>query len=213
MANTAAPFGFRQFGQREGTAPTAGLERLLITSSDTNLYFTGDVVAISSYSLVAGTISPVSSVVANAVAPVGVFLGCEYYNSNVGRTVWNSFWPGNQGSSTFYNAYVCTNPQQLYIVQATSNAVCGSSMIGSLVTHSVTGSSLGSQTTGQSVQTILSSVAVTGLSSNGPWKVVDVYANYAPPGVNGTSTGAEGLQILVVQPNAFSRNVLTGVST
>src|ERR1017187_7945515 len=102
MANTSNPFGFRQFGQREGTAPTAGLERLFITSSDTNLYFTGDTVALSSYSLVAGTISPVSSLVTvGLVAPVGVFLGCEYYNSNVARTVWSSWWPGNQGSSAF----------------------------------------------------------------------------------------------------------------
>lgn len=213
MANTASPFGFRQFGQREGTAPTAGIERLLITSSDTNLYFTGDAVAISSYSLVAGTISPVSSLVTvGLVAPVGVFLGCEYYNANVGRTVWNSYWPGNQGSSAFYNAYVCTNTQQLYIAQATSGAVMGTSCIGFNVSGSVTGSSLGNQTTGQSVQTLLSTT-VTGLSSTGGWRIVDTYTNYAPPGVNGTSTGTEGLQIMVVQPNNFSRNALTGVST
>ena len=213
MANTASPFGFRQFGQREGTAPTAGMERLFITSSDTNLYFTGDMVALSSYALVPGTITPVSSLVTvGLVAPAGVFLGCEYYNSNVGRTVWNAFWPGNQGSSAFYNAYVCTNPQQLYIAQCTSGSVVGTSCIGFNISGSVTGSSLGNQTTGQSVMTLLSTT-VTGLSSTGGWRIVDTYQNYAPPGVNGTSSGAEGLQILVVQPNGFARNALTAVST
>src|SRR3972149_10719554 len=57
MANTFAPFGFRQFGQREGTAPTAGMDRLLLLSSDTNSYYTGDTVVISSQSLVAGYIT------------------------------------------------------------------------------------------------------------------------------------------------------------
>jgi hypothetical protein len=213
MANTANPFGFRQFGQREGTAPTGGMDRLFITSSDTNLYFTGDVVALSSYSLVAGTLSPVSSLLTvGLVAPVGVFQGCEYYNSNVSRTVWSSYWPGNQGSSAFYNGYVCTNTQQLYIAQCTSGAVVGTSCIGLNISGSVTGSSLGNQVTGQSVQTLLSTT-VTGLSSTGGWRIVDTYQNYAPPGVNGTSSGAEGLQILVVQPNNFARNALTAVST
>lgn len=212
MANVNNPFGFRQFGQREGTAPTAGFDRLFINSSDTNLYFTGDTVAQSSAT--PGTITVISSVagVVAMNAAVGVFLGCEFFNPTTGRVQFNSFFPGNVGSSSPCNAYVCTNPEQLYIVQATSGAVMGTSCIGYSAFCSLTGSSLGNQTTGVSIQTLLST-SVTGLSSNSMWKIVDTYENYAPPGVNGTSSGAEGLQIMVVQPNNFVRRNLTGLSS
>lgn len=213
MANTAAPFGFRQFGQREGTAPTAGIERLLLLSSDTNLYFTGDTVQISSQSLVAGYITNCTT--ANFVAgsaPTGIFLGCEYYNPSVGRVVWNNYFPGSVGSSSPCNAYVCTNTQQLYIAQGTSAAVLGTSCINLNISMTTSNSSLGNTLSGVSA-VALQSTSVTGLSSTGPWRIVDIYQNYAPPGVNGTSSGSEGLQIMVVQPNSFSRNVLTGTST
>ncbi len=213
MANVAAPFGFRQFGQREGTAPTAGFDRLIINASDTNLYFTGDVVAQSSVAV--GAITVVSSAlgITATSATVGVFLGCEFFSPQVARTVWSPFFPGNLGTSSApCNAYVCTNMEQLYIAQGTSGAVLGTSNIGFGVFPSLTGSSLGNQTTGQSIQTIVSS-QVTGLSSNGVFKIVDVYANYAPPGVNGTSSGAEGFQIMVLQPNAFLRRSATLLSS
>jgi hypothetical protein len=213
MANVAAPFGFRQFGQREGTAPTAGFDRLTINASDTNLYFTGDVVAQSSVAV--GAITVVSSAlgITATSATVGVFLGCEFFSPTVARTVWSPFFPGNLGTSSApCNAYVCTNPEQLYIAQGTSGAVLGTSCIGYSIAPSLTGSSLGNQTTGQSIQTLLST-AVTGLSSNSFFKVVDVYQNYAPPGVNGTSSGAEGLQIMVVQLNNCIRRNITGLTS
>lgn len=198
MANTNAPFGFRQFGRAEGGAPTAGFDRLFINSSDTNLYFTGDIVNRSSAnnsfitnpSSVTGTI--------NEYAMAGVFLGCEYYSAAVGRVVWNSYFPGSVGSSSPCNAYVCTDRDQRYIVQGTSGAVLTSTSIGMGYTATVTVSSLGNQATGQSVMTLASSFP-TGLSSNAVIRVVDLYSNYAPPGVNGTSTGAEGYQVAVVQ--------------
>lgn len=213
MANTSAPFGFRQFGQREGSAPTAGLERMFILSSDPSPYFTGDVVAQSSQALVAGYLTNSGSSGAIASIATGVFFGCRYYNTNVSRVVWSNYFPGSVGSSNPVDAYVCTNPEQLYIAQGSTGGVLGTSCIGFGVPFSITGSSLGNTATGQSVMTITSSL-VTGLTSNAPFVIVDLYSNYAPPGVNGTSTGSEGLQIVVVQPNNFRRKTtLTVVST
>lgn len=209
MVNTTNPFGFRQFGQREGTAPTAGFDTLVIASSDTNLYFTGDTVSMSSGGGSGqGGITVISSIIgvaalANSVA--GVFLGCKFFNPSVGTTVWRSFFPGNLGtSSSPCEAYVCTNTEQLYTVQGTSGAVLGTSNIGMGIFPSLTGSSLGNQTTGISIQTAMSS-QVTALASNAVYRIVNVYSNTAPPGINGTSTGAEGFQILVVQPNNWTR--------
>jgi|KBSMisStandDraft_5_1062788.scaffolds.fasta_scaffold210092_2 hypothetical protein len=198
MANTNAPFGFRQFGRAEGGAPTAGFDRLFINSSDTNLYFTGDIVNRSSANNAFIT-NPSSAVgIINEYGMAGVFLGCEYYSATVGRVVWSSYFPGNVGSSSPANAYVCTDDKQRYIVQGTSGAVLTSTSIGMGYTATVQNSSLGNQATGQSVMTLASSFP-TGLSSNAVIRVVDLYSNYAPPGVNGTSTGAEGFQVAVVQ--------------
>src|SRR3974377_1223602 len=44
LVNTFAPFGFRDYGERDGQAPTMGQETFNLISSDTNLYFTGDAV-------------------------------------------------------------------------------------------------------------------------------------------------------------------------
>src|ERR1035437_6319910 len=45
------------------------------------------------------------------------------------------------------------------------------------------------------------------------WQVVDVHASLSPPGVNGTSSGAEGGAILIVSPGNWSRNIVTTAST
>lgn len=209
MANTFAPFGFRQFGQREGTAPTAGMDRLLLLSSDTNSYYTGDTVVISSQSLVAGYITlPTSGTLSPALQ--GVFLGCEYYSPTVGRQVWNSYFPASVGSSSPCNAYVCTNPEQLYTVQGTTTAVLGTSCIGLNVGVASSLQSGGNTLSGISGLALNSSTVSA--NSSLPFRIVDVYSNYAPPGVNGTDNTAAGA-IMVVQANNWARKNLTAYST
>lgn len=210
MANTFSPFGFRQFGQREGTSPTAGMDRLLLASSDTNTYFTGDLVVISSQSIIPGYITqPTSGTLSPAIQ--GVFMGCEYYSPTVGRVVWNNYFPGNVGSSSPCNAYVCTNPEQLYTVQGTTTAVLGTSCIGLNVGVASSLQASGNTLSGQSYLALNSSTISA--NSSLPFRIVDTYTNYAPPGVNGTSTGSEAAQIMVVQANNWARKNLTAYST
>lgn len=211
MPNTNAPFGFRPFQHREGSAPTMGMERFFINSSDTNLYFTGDIVNASSAN--GSFITNPSSALGinNTYAMLGVFQGCEYYSPAVGRVVWNSYFPGSVGSSSPCNAYVITDPDMLYIVQGTSGAVMTTTSVGLGCIATTSQSSLGNQATGQSVMTI-NPATVTGLSSNAVIRIVDLYSNYAPPGVNGTSTGAEGLQVAVVQLMGTVRNNYLGLT-
>lgn len=211
MVNTSSPFGFRQFGQREGSAPTAGLETRLISSANTTPIFTGDVVTRSSAAQ--GYITTAGSTGGITTSIEGIFLGCRYYNSNVGRVTWNSYWPGS-GATGDVQAFVCSNPEQLYIAQGSTGGVLGSTVVGWGIPFSATGSSLGSATTGQSVMTLTSSL-VTALSSNSPFVIVGMYSDYAPPGVNGTSTGTEGWQIAVVQQANATRHTafLTSQST
>lgn len=209
MANTFAAFGFRSFGQQDGQAPTAGQDQLWILSSDTNAYFTGDVVVVSSQSLVAGylTLPASGSTIGSPLS--GIFNGCEYYNANTNQVVFSRYFPGSVGSSSPVKAFVITNPQQLYTVQGTTTAVLGTSCIGLNVGFASSLQASGNTLTGTSALALNSST-VTGNSSF-PFRIVDVWSRYAPPGVNGTSTDAGA--IMVVRPNNFARATLTGVST
>lgn len=209
MANTFSPFGFRSFGRMEGGAPTAGFTRVLILSSDTNQYFTGDTVAYSSEALVQGYISLPSS---GTISPptLGVFMGCEFYNTATGQIRFSPYFPGSVGSSSPCNAYVCTDPDQLYIVQSSTTANIGATSIGYNVGIASSLQGTGNTLTGISGLALNSSTVAA--NSSLPFRIVDVYANHAPPGVNGTDTSAAG-QILVVAPNNFARKNLTAPST
>src|SRR5882672_1924066 len=195
MANTFAPFGFRSFGDQDGAAPTMGLTRRYLASSDTSLYFTGDVVSMSSVN--PGFISlPSSGVTSTPV--LGVFAGCEFFSPTVGRVVWSSFFPGNTTSSSPCNAYIIEDPNQLFLVQGTTVSVIGTSCIGLNVGFTSTGAQpSGNQTTGIS-NVALASSTVTSLSSQVlAFRVVDTTSNYAPPGTNGTDGTSPGAVVVV----------------
>lgn len=203
MANTQAPFGFRAFGRREGGSPTAGFDTLYIASSDTNLYFTGDPVA-------SGTTGPyitVPSTTAFTSQVAGVFVGCEYWNNGAGRMQWSPFFPGNvSGSTADVKAYVITDPEQTFLVQCASGTVFSSSNVGLNAGFTYAVSTGGNQTTGISNVTLsASSIATT---SSLPFRVVGLYSNYAPPGVNGTDNTTAG-NMVIVAPNNWDRKQLT----
>lgn len=210
MPNTNAPTGFRATNQQEGSAPTAGFETYFMQSSNTNLVFTGDPVIISSAD--PSYITVPASGVTTGQAILGIFVGCEYYSPSVQRPVWSPYFPGAVGSSSPVQCNVITNPQQLFLVQGTSNAVLGTSVINMNIGFSA-GSSLGNQTTGQSVLTLLASSPSA--NSSLPFRIVGTASGLLPPGANGTSTGSEGYQIMVVRGNNWVRNsgALTATST
>lgn len=223
MANTIAPFGFRQFRRLDGGSPTAGFDTLTIASSDTNLYFTGDAVATSA----TGPYITVMSTIGVLVR--GIFQGCEFYSPTVGRKVWSPFFPGSVQTSSGTNdvlAWVCTDPEMMYTVQCSSITNITSSMIGLNTGVNFTVgllSSQGNQTTGISAQS-LSTGAVT--SSSYPFRIMDLWSNWTAPGggffnfgqnlpgpggpVNGTDNTSVG-NIVVVAPNNFDRKNTLGI--
>lgn len=213
MANTAAPFGFRPYAKLDGSAPNFALENFTILSSDTNSYFTGDVVSLSSAAGFLGTLAPYSSGTANT--PIGVFRGCEFFSAAVGRQVWSRTYPGSVGSSSPCTASVITDPDLLFSVQVSSAAVTTAS-IGTL--HNVVTATAGNTATGESGQA-LDSGAATSVSSVS-------YAIPQPFKVWNTLTGASSLNaslnggddttnfnIVIVKPNAWFRTHLGGQST
>lgn len=206
MANTWAPFGFRPFGHRDGSAPTQGLERRFMNSSNATAVFTGDPVYNSTAEagfVVAGSTS------GNAIV-YGIFQGCEYYNTNVARVVWSSYFPASVGSSNPVTAYVVSDPDMQFLVQASTEAVVGSSQIGWNFGFTSSAAVNGNTLSGVSAVGIRSTSASA--SSSLPFQLVDLYQNFGPPGVNGTSTTEAG-QWLIVTPANWTRRQITGVST
>ena len=136
-------------------------------------------------------------------------MGCEYYSPTVGRQVWSRYYPGSvQTGGPDVLAYVIDDPEQLFIAQGSTVSVLGASNIGSNI--GVIPSTAGSVLDGHSVQTLWSSGATA--SASWPFRLVDTYSNYAPPGANGVDITAAAA-IMVVAPNNWDRKNLTARAT
>lgn len=206
MANTVAPFGAQSFGRMDGGSPTAGLTKYTIASSDANPVFRGDTVRVSTTNNTYITWDSSGS-----VQVVGVFQGCEYYSPTVGRVIWSNYFPGSVATTSGTNdvtAYVIDDPDQLFIIQASTNAVMGTSLTG--LNFNVTPSSLGNTLTGISVMSLASTTALS--TSAGPFRLVGPYSAFAPPGSPNISS-TESAAIWVVMPNNWNRKNLTAHST
>lgn len=204
MANTVAPFGLLPFGRMDGGSPTAGMTKYLIASSDPNPVFTGDTIRASTLNNKYVTWDSSGN-----VEVFGVFVGCEFYSPTVGRQVWSRYFPGAvQTGGPDVLAYVIDDPEQLFIVQASTNGIMGSSLSG--LNFAVTPSSQGSTLDGHSV---LALASTTGVSTSGlPFRLVGPYSDYAPPGAPNIGS-TEVAAIWVVRGNNWERKNLTSHST
>jgi hypothetical protein len=205
MVNNFSPFGFRQFRHIDGAAPTAGFDTLTIASSDTNVIGTGDVVVTSAT-------GPYVTAPSSGLSQIrGVFMGCEFYSPTVLRKVWSPYFPGSVATTSGTNdaqAWVCTDPEMLYTVQCSTTSTVTSSQIN--LNFGISSGTIGgaNTTTGVSAMTLASTSF--GSTSTLPWRLWDLYSNWAPPGVNGTDNTSAG-NIVIVFPNNWDRTNLTGI--
>jgi hypothetical protein len=114
MANTQAYFGFTQYQGGAGGAPTFAQSVRRIASSSGAIY-TGDPVmpAVSSANGYIVQASP------GTTALAGIFVGCKYLNTSLGRTVFSPYWPGS-GATGDVEAYVIDDPASRFIVQTST---------------------------------------------------------------------------------------------
>jgi len=218
MANISAPYGFRQFRRMDGGAPTAGFDTLTIMSSDTSVIFTGDPVAdlTGPATGAAGFADYVTGTTAGGAQVRGIFMGCEYYNNAVNRKVWSPYFPGSVATSCGTNdvtAWVCTDPEMTWTVQVGGTStgpgvILLSSQTGLNIGFSSATQGSGNVTTGISAVTLNSTSIAT--TNTLPFRFLDFYSNYAPPGSNGTDNTSVG-QIVIVTANNWDRLQLTGV--
>lgn len=174
--------GFQAFQRMDGGSPTAGMTPVWIASTDATFMFRGDPVVTSSAGGTNLSGAYITSVAlagnSSSFLVRGIFQGCYQFSPAAGRVIWTNFYGGSvTGSTGDIKAYVIDDPEEMFLVQASTNSAITSSMIGLNVSIS-TGSTTGSQTLGYS-NVVLQSTSVTA-SGSYPFRLVDFFSAYAP---------------------------------
>ena len=113
----SAPYGLKPINRIDGL-PYAGATRLIpIASTYNTAIYNGDIVNIASGGTVAKSTVTVDSTTAAANYTAGVFMGCQYVNTQ-GQVVQAQYYPGNVAATSAY-AYVVDDPLALFKVAVT----------------------------------------------------------------------------------------------
>lgn len=154
-----------------------------------------------------------------AFIPVaGIFVGCKYLASAVGRTIWSRYWPGS-GSTGDVEAYVVTDPNAQFLVQ-TGNSNTTATAVGLSSVGQNIGFALGTGTTANGLsgayadQYTLPANFPSGYASNNllPFRIISL-ANYTPgatspfASVNGSDSTTAYNYIVVGFNNSMPRGL------
>jgi hypothetical protein len=190
MANTLAPFGFRQYFGGAGGAPTFAQTARRIASSNTTPVFFGDPVMP-----VVGTANGyITQAAAGSTTLAGVFVGCRYLSVAQKRTVWSNYWPGSDANGDV-DAYVIDDPNARFLVQsswasplATSLSTYGTTPVGQYCQFTIGTGSTANGISGAYVSSLGTTVTF-------PFIVVDLQT--FPPGQNGTDPTTQYYNVVV----------------
>lgn len=198
MANTSAPFGFRQVSGT-GSAPTYEQVAMAIASSNTTAIYYGDAVV----PVTGSATGYIKQATASTVALAGIFYGCQYLSTSQKRTVWSNYWPGSDAAGDV-TAYVVNDPNAKFVVQAGGTNV-GFSKIGQNIQLNVGSGNSASGISGMYVESPATTATL-------PFRVVDVVSQ--PPGSNGTDITAAYNYVIVQFNNTLTRasGAQTGIS-
>lgn len=198
MANTSAPNGFQLAGFLDGRTGSLGQSQYQITSGDSYYYFTGDPVQLNAGYLTKGA--------AGTTAVLGVFIGCEYYSTAVGRKIWSPYWPASTTvpSGSTIDAWVIIDPQATFKVQSSGSAAVTQAQVNSNIDYagnSPTSPSTTQTLNGQSVA--YANQANISTSTVYAFRILSLVV--APPGANGTDTTTAYNSIIVAFNNQSFR--------
>lgn len=195
MANTNAPNGFQYFGRAEGGSPTAGLTYAPIAADYNVAIGFGD-------ATIPVTGGGIEVATASTVPIFGIFAGCEYYSSAVGRKVWSPNWPG-QASGAIGTGYTYADPQAWFQGQAATTAIAIDAVNTNAQLVAGTVSAFGFST--------MAVNSTTNTTSTFPFRVVGLLSQFLPAGsVNGTDD-ANDYNRVILQGNFWSRTSTTGI--
>jgi hypothetical protein len=186
VANTNAPFGFRQY-QGLGSAPTyeqvtfgpGGLSGGIAYNAGA-IYYGDPVVRAGSGSNT--LVQAAGNAGGSTVTMAGIFVGCKYLSTAQKRTTWSNYWPGSDVTSAnavATEAYVINDPNAKFLAQSDSTGVQAAD-IGANIDFNI---GTGSTANGISGAYIIHTGSATAAYPFRFWDLV-----WAPPGANGVST-------------------------
>jgi hypothetical protein len=111
----SAPYGLQPINRVDGL-PYAGAIRQIPVNVSTQIY-NGDIVYVAAGGVVKKSTVTVNSTNAEANYTAGVFVGCQYVNSQ-GQTVQAQYYPGN-GATSSATAFVVDDPMAAFKVAVT----------------------------------------------------------------------------------------------
>lgn len=198
MANTSAPFGFRQW---TGTGSTPTYEQVAgpIAYDNTTKIFTGDPVSINA------TTGMLEQATAGTAPLAGVFAGCKYSSvSRNGQTVWAPYWPGADAVSGSVEGYYINDPNARFICQVSGASPITQANVGENVNFAV-----GTGNTATGLSGASANFATLGTTATLAFKVDGVVTT--PPGQNGTDV-TSALNFIIVRFNNVLTKTLTGIA-
>lgn len=194
MANTNAPFGFRQYAGT-GSAPTYEQNVRYIASNNTTPIFFGDAVI----PLTTGYIGQALNSASSTIRIEGIFAGCKYVSTSQKRTVWSNYWPGADATGDV-EAYVIDDPNAKFLVQSTDST--GTSAITFANVGEYIGLVVGTGNTATGISGMAVDQDTLGTTVTLPFRIVGLVTS--PPGAEGTDN-AEFNHVIVAFNNASTR--------
>lgn len=203
MANTNAPFGFRQY-KGNGSAPTYEQVEYVMAYNATATFF-GDPVTATAAGGVARSASTGATPAALGVA--GIFVGCKYLSVSQKRTVWGNYFPGSDVASTdLVTAYVVNDPNARWIAQTDSTGAAAADINGTV------GFVIGTGNTANGISGAYIDMTTFNTSSYdiyNPFKIVGILTD--PPGAPGTLGQGQAYDWAIVAFNNVGTRNFSGV--
>ena len=193
MANTNAPYGFRQYSGN-GSAPTYEQVAVQIAYNASNIFFGDPVEPDANGQVVRGDGTTGNPGIA------GIFVGCKYLSVSQKRTVWSNYWPGSDvASSQTVEGYIVNDPNAKFVVQSD-----GTGLTQADVNLNI-GYDIGTGNTSNGI----SGAFVTGAANTAtlPFRIISLVTQ--PPGSAGTEAGAYNWAIVAF--NNVATKTLTGI--
>jgi hypothetical protein len=168
MANTNAPFGFRETATVNGPVNFRVSNTWKIASTNTGAIYCGDAVV----PVTGSATGYIKQATASTVQLIGIFTGCKYFSTSQKKTVWSLYWPGSDATGDV-TAFVVDDPNATFLCQAGGTNV-GFALVGQNIQLNV---GTGSTTTGYSGMYVESANTTNTL----PFKIISIPADPTDP--------------------------------
>ncbi len=196
MTNVFAPFGLRAARKIDGTPPNyAPIQRQILYSNGTQI-FKGDLVKDGGDGFIYKQVYNSSS-----HDTLGVFDGCEYYDTSLARPVFSPYWTGVSTALTgSVVGYVITDLDLIFEVQSTGAAAVPLADIGTNATF--VAAPAGNTTTG--ISTLALNADTTNTTSTFPMRITGLSSR-----VNNDNTSQYNIVEVILNDQTFK--TLTGI--